>query len=321
MRETRLLTSLATATVALVLAVAAWRMPTRATGSSPPSRAGASGNAAAPRIAHPAGSAASGSRAQRREAARTSASRSHQIRRPSPDAPPVRLVDGRPKRPVRILVVGDSTAKSTGHGISEWSHRNPDLARVTIAGAPGCGLVPGGARVFVEGEQPIPPGCDHYLAEEVPAAVRWVRPDIVLVMSSWEVFDRRWHGGPVLTPFDSQYELRTLGALRHLVGSIRSAGAPRVSLVLEPVTDPYWRLRYSLQEDPRRHLPLHTVMQELARRDPTHVRLADVAGWLDRIGRVHDRNLRPDGVHWSWTGTQFLAGSYLAPLLVQQATT
>ena len=55
---------------------------------------------------------------------------------------------------VRILVVGDSTAEATGHGLITWAAANPALAQVSLQVREGCGVVLGGYVVW-SGKQPV----------------------------------------------------------------------------------------------------------------------------------------------------------------------
>ena len=45
-------------------------------------------------------------------------------------------------RPVRVMVVGDSTAVATGEGLIQWAAEHPDDMRVTSRAAIGCGITP-----------------------------------------------------------------------------------------------------------------------------------------------------------------------------------
>ena len=216
-------------------------------------------------------------------------------------------------------MVGDSTAELTGLGLTRWAATAPERPSVAVRAAPGCGLVPGGERVTPDRSFRVPVLCSHYLDVRVPRAVREVRPDVVLVMSSWETQDRRWDGGPVLAPADPPYRARMVEHLTRLVRSIRDAGASKVVLVLEPEADPFWRAYTSPQEDPGRHQVLHDVMADAAAADPGHVLLADVGGWLVGIGGQRDPTLRPDGVHWSPDAATLLAADLLGPLLLAAA--
>ena len=241
---------------------------------------------------------------------------------PPDDAPPPAVLAAPiPSRPVRILVLGDSTAEATGNGLSEWAAGHPKLAQVTVAAAPGCGLVLDGVRVFPEGEVTIPPSCRGYATDEIPAKVTDLRPDVVLLMTSWETANRRWPGGPVEGPLDADYRRRIGRDVGAVTRAAVGAGAPRVVLVREPLANPYWNPVHSPQEEPARHQVLHDAMARLARADPAHVRLADVTGWLDAVGLATDHATRPDGVHWSPPAALRLATDYLGPLLVNQALT
>jgi hypothetical protein len=222
---------------------------------------------------------------------------------------------------VRILVVGDSTAEATGNGLANWAAANPKLAQVTVGAAPGCGIVLDGVRVFPEQEMAIPPSCRRYVTSDIAAKVRELHPDIVLVMSAWETANRRWDDGPVESPTDPDYRSRIRRDTRALVTEILGAGSPRVALVREPTSNPYLNPVHSPQEEPARHQVLHDAMAAAAAADPDHVRVADVAGWLDVVGLAEDHATRPDGVHWSPDAAVRLAADYLGPLLVTDALT
>ncbi|MGI8755296.1 MAG: acyltransferase family protein, partial [Acidimicrobiales bacterium] len=234
---------------------------------------------------------------------------------------PAVLASPTPSRPVRILVVGDSTAGATGNGLARWAVAHPSLAQVTVAEAQGCGIVLDGVRVTAEGELAIPPGCRHYMTAEVPDNVRNLDPDVVVLMSSWETSDRRWDGGPVLSPKQAPYRKRMRRDLDALVARIAQAGADRIVLVLQPAIDVFWGLYDSTAEEPGRPEVLHSEMNRIAAADPTRVRVADVAGWLTTVGLDTDHPTRPDGLHWSPPAAQRLATDFLGPLLVTEALT
>jgi hypothetical protein len=63
-------------------------------------------------------------------------------------------VGAAPQRPVRILVVGDSTAWSIGDGLAAWAATNPEVASVTLTVSPGCGFV-------LDGRVPADDGTDY----------------------------------------------------------------------------------------------------------------------------------------------------------------
>lgn len=229
-----------------------------------------------------------------------------------------KLVAPVPSRPVRILVLGDSTAKATGGGLARWAAAHPKTAQVSIAAASGCGFVQGGVRVFAEGEQRIGPACARYVRSEIPAKVAALHPDVVVLQTtSWDVIDQRFAGTGPEAPTDAEYGRRIRHDLASVTRAALAAGAGRVVWVAEPTVDPFWRRLHSPQEEAPRHEVLHRAMRDLATRDPKHVAVADLAWWLSAEHLEKDRDARPDGVHLSTPAAEKVASDWLGPFVVQ----
>ena len=85
--------------------------------------------------------------------------------------------------PVRVLMVGDSTAEALGVGLAGWAGANPTLADVRLAVSPGCGFVRGG-EVATDGEVPFAERCDEILEHVLPDTLAEFRPEVVMLMST-----------------------------------------------------------------------------------------------------------------------------------------
>ncbi|MCU1369877.1 MAG: putative acyltransferase [Ilumatobacteraceae bacterium] len=227
------------------------------------------------------------------------------------------LTAPRTDRPVRILVVGDSTAKATGGGLARWAAANPDRAQVTIKGQAGCGFVQGGTRVFPQGDQAIPDECDAYVDEVIPAKVAELQPDVVMAMTTaWDVINQRFEGTGPEAPMDPEYRHRIEAGLAEATDAMLAAGAPQVVWIAEPTVDPIWNPVHSPQEERERHAVLHDTMGALAAQHPDQVAVADLAWWIDQAGLATDHGARPDGVHLSASAAERLATDWLGPVLV-----
>ncbi|MFN8017842.1 MAG: acyltransferase family protein [Acidimicrobiales bacterium] len=226
-----------------------------------------------------------------------------------------------PSRPVRILVIGDSTAEATGGGLVRWAAEHPDLAQVTIAAKSGCGFATGGTRVFPEGDQAISPACERYATTEVPAKVRELRPDVVVGMvTAWDVLDQRFPGTGVEQPWDREYRRRIEAGYTDVTEAALDAGAGHVLWLQQPPANPFWNPVVSPQEDSARHGVIWKVQQALADREPDRVSTADLAWYLGSVRALDDHGSRPDGVHLSPAAARNLAEDWLGPvsLLVAQ---
>src|SRR5690606_9415611 len=69
-------------------------------------------------------------------------------------------------RPVRILVVGDSTGEVMGGGLIEWAYANPGTAQIDNRSLGGCGFVRGGR--FGNFIDRVREECDQLIHEELP---------------------------------------------------------------------------------------------------------------------------------------------------------
>ncbi len=223
-------------------------------------------------------------------------------------------------RPVRILVLGDSTAKATGGGLARWAAANPDVAQVTIAGQAGCGFVQGGTRVFPQGDQEISPECDQYVDEVLAQQVTELQPDVVVFQTTaWDVINQRFPGTGPEAPTDPEYRRRIEAGLAKATDAVLGAGAPQVVWIAEPTVNPIWNPVHSPQEEPERHAVLHDTMAGLAAEHPDQVAVADLAWWVDDAGLAEDHPTRPDGVHFSPEAAERVATDWLGPLLVNAA--
>ena len=102
-----------------------------------------------------------------------------------PDLPPL-------TRPVRILVVGDSTAEATGLGLIRWATEHPDLAQVSLEAKPGCGFIVEG-RVPTDNGNNLRAGCPKFVTETTPAEISKLQPDVAMLMVTLcDTEDRQW---------------------------------------------------------------------------------------------------------------------------------
>jgi peptidoglycan/LPS O-acetylase OafA/YrhL/lysophospholipase L1-like esterase len=224
-----------------------------------------------------------------------------------------------PSRPVRILVVGDSTAEATGAGLVTWAAENPTLAQVSLEVAPGCPLTPGG---FIDGRS-ITETCDDWITNRMPATIADLQPDVVLVMNtSWDIADRQWtEDGPTYTPMQPELGDAIDAGFGAVVERALAGGAARVVFVKHPIPDPlWWGETGTKPRDPARHQVIYDAMSALAADQP-EVRVVDLAGWMSSTGLDVDRDLRPDGIHFSAFGAASVAAEWLGPTLIREALT
>jgi peptidoglycan/LPS O-acetylase OafA/YrhL len=223
-----------------------------------------------------------------------------------------------PSRPVRIVVAGDSTAQALGAGLVEWAAGAPELAQVELWAAAGCGFVRGG-ELAIDGWRRVPAACDDYVEELLPTAIERLTPDVVMLMTtSWDVFDRRWPGTGEHTPTDAVFAQRMGDDFSAVSQRLLAAGAERVVWVQQPLPNVYWLSSGREQEQPDRQTAVHRAITSVAATDP-RIRVVDLASWHSAVGLDDDRSARPDGVHWSVETAQGIATEFLGGELIREA--
>jgi hypothetical protein len=221
-------------------------------------------------------------------------------------------------RPVRVVVSGDSTGEALGTGIVRWAASHPELAQAEVRAAPGCGFLMGGERRHGDSLQSMS-SCDGWVESQLVPTVERTRPDVVVVMvTTWDVIDRRWDGD-LIGPDAPEYRRRLDEAYTDLVDRLVDAGAARVAFVREPVPDPWWLGQDGEQEDPARHAILGDVFDDVASAHRGTAGVIDLAGWFSGAGYDDDHDVRPDGVHLDPAAAESIAETWLGEQVIRVA--
>lgn len=225
-----------------------------------------------------------------------------------------------PQRPVRILVVGDSTAEAIGAGLVGWAAANPAYAQVSVRAGPGCGLVLRGYLELTFGTRDVDAECGPYVLTIVPEAVATLQPDVVMVMSSvWDLEDRRLtKDGPLLSPTDPAVAELMAESLGHLTDSLSASGAPRVVWLQAPSPLPSLTGGEDIHRQPGRQAALRRAIDSVGFSRP-YVKVVDFAAWLAAQPFAEDRAARLDGVHFTNEAALLIASDFLGPALVKAA--
>ncbi|MFZ4718081.1 MAG: acyltransferase family protein [Ilumatobacteraceae bacterium] len=227
-----------------------------------------------------------------------------------------------PSRPVRILMVGDSTAFYAGQGLAAWAVANPQYAQTDLLWCQGCGFILDGeitsfnAAPFVENSRRI-------VQQDLPERIRRVHPDVVVLMTTIvDIADRQWSPDEgVLTPLDARYRERMTTQYAEVTRSLLDLGVSTVVWVLPPPPHSYFETA-DLGESSRYEVE-HQVIRETvagaAAAPGQVVRLADMAGWFAAAGHSEDEMWRPDGTHMTEQSATWLAERWFGPWLIGAA--
>jgi peptidoglycan/LPS O-acetylase OafA/YrhL len=220
--------------------------------------------------------------------------------------------------PVRVLMVGDSTAESLGVGLAGWAAANPARADVRLAVSPGCGFVRGGA-VVTDGDVPFTERCDEILEHVVPATLVEFRPEVVMLMTTTrDLVDRRWSDEEgTIDPFDARYQQRIERDYARIAELVTVSGATAI-FVRSPLVDPYWLGNETMSNYEERRALVDDVMERLAT-PAGPVRVLDLRAWVEDNGLAASHDVRPDGMHWTPQAAFDVTDHWLGPALLSIA--
>jgi hypothetical protein len=209
-------------------------------------------------------------------------------------------------RPVRVLVVGDSTAVAAAEGLIQWAAEHPDVMRVTSRAAIGCGVNP--IAVPADGYSEL---CTEVLAGHIPA-VRELEPDVVVAMVTFrDMEDRQWSAAEgLLTPSDRRFRRHLLDGYEWFATTMHAAGAGTVLFVIPPTPDLPAVGNIAPMLDPVRIEAYRQVLRALPLSFTDGIGVADMASWNVAHG---DPPARPDGLHWTLDSAVEVAEDFLVP--------
>lgn len=217
--------------------------------------------------------------------------------------------------PVRVLVVGDSTAEALGVGLAGWAGAHPTLADVRLAVSPGCGFVRGG-EIATDGDVPFGERCDDILDRVVPDTLSEFHPEVVMLLCTRrDVEDRKWSDEEgTVDPFDAAYQRRINDDYTRISELVTASGATAL-FVRGPLDDPFWLGKEPMPNYPKRRAVVDGVMRHLATA-AGGVRLLDLRAWVESDAIAASQDARPDGMHWTPEAAFDLTERWLGPTLL-----
>ncbi len=215
-----------------------------------------------------------------------------------------------PRRPARVLVIGDSLMLEIGVALERYAAAHPDELIVYSHTHLGCPIVRGGETRNAEGGiNRVDAACNAWAepADEAaildgtlayPTLIERFAPDVVIgLVTPWDITDRRFAGSTTWQhvgepAFDeiarTEYRLATR--------TLAAGGAQVLWLV-----GPHLNRPVVAQNDPVRVDRLNVLVREAVTGLSGAV-LVDYPGWLGPVGSVREKRLRDDGVHLSELG-------------------
>jgi lysophospholipase L1-like esterase len=218
----------------------------------------------------------------------------------------------------RVLLLGDSIAWSIGSGWYNGSATPPSDASVLLLNR---------GRYFCHVDSRPSRDVDGTVREEPNACPDWrsdwanavadFQPDLVILpMSLWTVLDRKIDGSWV-DWWDARYQRDLESLYEEAVGILTASGAKLVLLSTAP-QDANGENAGVRPEQNRRLASQNEMAKRIAAANPATTTFVDLSEWACPAGEcrsVGGLALRPDGLHYSATGSAAIA-AWLEPQLL-----
>ncbi len=221
-----------------------------------------------------------------------------------------------PTGPMRIVLVGDSTAVALSDGLFDWAAGHPGQMELASLAEPGCGLLRGGSMAGDTGNR-FAEKCDAVFVDDLPTMLADADLDVVMVMITVpDVIERVWSDdeGP-LRVGDERFAARLRRAYAEFSQTLRAAGVPHVVWVVPPRPSQRW---IQSNFDPITEQEWATfvgVIEHEASSDPSRSTSLRLDEWM-RVHEPADGSMRPDGLHLTRGAARTVADQFLASLVL-----
>jgi len=220
-----------------------------------------------------------------------------------------------PSRPVRMLVIGDSTADALARGLDAWASVHPELAQVESVASAGCGLMT--ASNMPNDHGTFRPLCEAALGERLDKVLTEARPDLVIILVTLpDAVERKFDDGKDLMPTDPEFARRRLADYQRFAQRLEDAGVQHIA----------WLLAASPAEwtppgPTGRKVPIDSeLINDVVRGLRSSVICpVDLASYVLDAEVDGDRTLRPDGLHLDVAVVPFVLDDYLGQRLLAVA--
>ncbi len=224
-----------------------------------------------------------------------------------------------PSGPLRVLVLGDSTAESLAGGLHEWSTLQQSAVQVASLAHPGCGFVRDSQMFADDGH--FARECTQVLDVDLPATLAAHVPDLVVAMVTLpDVLERSWSDdeGP-LRPTDDRYRARLRRDQEEMVARLFDAGVRRIEWVVgpPPSDDAVQNMIYTITDDDWAAYVQSVV--DIAAAHPGRIGVVRLDRWM-ADHEPDDGSMRPDGVHLTPSAARQVADAVVGPAVLAAAT-
>jgi lysophospholipase L1-like esterase len=221
-----------------------------------------------------------------------------------------------PKRPVSVLMLGDSTAAALADGFFRWSKDHPAQVRFASLAGLGCGTILDAVASGDVGGNYLK-ACKKAWTVDLPKLASRRAPDVVVVLVTLpDVGIRVWNSNEgELLPHDPRYTVRLAAALDARARALIAMGVRHILWVVPATPSGRWLGQLRPQFTDADWAVTTSAIADLAARYPQRIALARMDEWM-ALHEPADGSMRSDGLHLSAEGAYTISDQFFGPLAV-----
>ena len=225
--------------------------------------------------------------------------------------------DSVPTRPLRIAILGDSTAEALSAGMVTWAAAHPAIVQVSVLATPGCGFVR--SATLRDDGGVLQHRCDAVLDTDLPLLLQTSPPDVVVIMITLpDITDRGWTAAEgELNGLDPRYLERKRVDYATMIDQLQQAGVRHAVWLTSPLPNKAWLGYLNGPIDPRLWDSQRVAVSDLAVSYPGVVEVQPFDKWLEHEESAASAVWRSDGIHLDPDAAERVMGRYLASVLLQ----
>lgn len=218
--------------------------------------------------------------------------------------------------PLRMVILGDSTALALSSGLVSWATDDLTRARVMVVARNACGFAR--ATSIEDNTGGFRRDCDEAMGPQLDAALE-LHPEVAVLMVgladsgplNWEKQE-----GP-RNPSDPSFIAHLKEDYYSLIEQLRDAGVNRVAWVLVPAPAAWWLGNLGHAPDSLRTDITNELILRTAQEFPGFIEVIRLDEWLGTREEGENRQWRPDGLHLSPESAKRVMDEFLGRILVQ----
>ena len=218
-------------------------------------------------------------------------------------------------KPIKMVVLGDSTAVALSAGIVRWAKEDLSRARVAIVAHTACGFARATSVEDITGN--FHRDCDQALGPQLSDALQ-LQPSVALLMvglaDSGPMIWSQAEG--VLQPNDPRFAEHIHSDYRQLIEQLIAGGVKNVDWLLAPHPTTWWLGNLGHAPESLRTDLTNTWITQLAGEYPSIIHIIRFDEWLEDQEGDDDRSWRPDGLHLSEDSALKVMSEFIGPTLL-----